>query len=149
MLSNIYNNQLIQNQQVVIEWKEQELESELDRVIQAKPFQTWLTNMNKNAENMFCLHRLHITQVDYFSRNAVGFIKMRLVASPWDMPNVHIPGIILLRGDAVAILPILVEQETQLEHIVLTCQPRLPLGKYQNLEIPAGMVKIELLITNS
>ena len=52
-----------------------------------------------------------------------------------------IPGAALIRGDAVAMLPILKAQEDPtLEYTITTVQPRAPIGESAEQEVPAGMM---------
>ena len=60
-----------------------------------------------------------------------------------------LPGVVFLRGGAVAVLVIVEEEEVEGEKegegkreqwTILTCQPRVPVGALKFLEIPAGMI---------
>jgi len=52
-----------------------------------------------------------------------------------------IPGAALIRGDAVAMLPILrAAEESTEEFTITTVQPRAPIGESSEIEVPAGML---------
>lgn len=71
-----------------------------------------------------------------FGKN-VGFTKFK--PNVKTVPdNVAIPDIVFMRGGSVAIL-VLLECEGQ-EHVILTLQPRVAVGKFQFPELPAGML---------
>lgn len=59
------------------------------------------------------------------------------VVNPLSGAAVKVPGLALVRGDAVAMLPFL--HCTGVDYVVLTEQARLPIGETNYLEIPAGM----------
>jgi ADP-sugar diphosphatase len=64
----------------------------------------------------------------------IGFLKVMIKANYNGKP---VPGVVFLRGDSVAILPIL---KCNGDRFVVTClQPRMPDGKIK-CEIPAGMM---------
>ena len=52
-----------------------------------------------------------------------------------------VPGAALIRGDAVAMLPILrAKEDPTMEFTITTVQPRAPLGESNEQEVPAGML---------
>lgn len=58
-----------------------------------------------------------------------------------DGKTIELPGAAFLRGDAVAVLPILIDEaDSTKRYILTTVQPRVPFGEAACEEIPAGMV---------
>jgi ADP-sugar diphosphatase len=94
-------------------------------------FKTWLSNLDPS----FDLKAIEFQSIDRFSTGRVGFIKF---ISTVERNGIKIPGIVLLRGSAVAVLLIIRDESTGEEWTILTEQPRVPACKLL-LEIPAGM----------
>lgn len=94
-------------------------------------FKGWLADLDPS----FDLKSIEIQSVDKFSTGRVGFIKF---VSHVERNGVKIPGIVVLRGQAVAMLMHITDEQTGEEYSILTEQPRVPIGKL-SLEIPAGM----------
>jgi hypothetical protein len=102
----------------------------LDDVLAAAPFKDWVAAMDPEL----LVHSVSVTDVDYFG-SRVGFIKMR---ADVEFHGQRVPGIVFLRGGAVAILVVL---RCEGERWVVCCrQPRVPVGRAGFLEIPAGML---------
>jgi hypothetical protein len=102
----------------------------LDDVLAAAPFKDWVAAMDPEL----FVHSVSVTDVDYFG-SRVGFIKMR---ADVEFHGQRVPGIVFLRGGAVAILVVL---RCEGERWVVCCrQPRVPVGRSGFLEIPAGML---------
>lgn len=74
----------------------------------------------------------------------MGFVKIkadvRLIRDGVELDH-PLPGICFLRGDAVAIFVILYCEDEA--YSLLVKQPRIPIGRVQALEIPAGMLDSE------
>lgn len=104
----------------------------LDGVLEHELFQNWLSGLDPSMD----CQKIELQSVDRFSSGRIGFIKFK---STTIREGVAIPGICLLRGPAVSLLPEIIDEETNERWTVLTCQPRVPTGKIQ-LELPAGMV---------
>jgi ADP-sugar diphosphatase len=102
----------------------------ISRLSTYKPFNDWVQNFDPK----FTCSKITIQSVDYFGPR-IGFLKLKADITFNGKP---IPGIIFMRGGAVAILVIL-ECEGK-NYVVLTCQPRAPMGSSNFLEIPAGML---------
>ena len=83
---------------------------------------------------------IDIQSVDYFGSKRIGFLKLKVncLNEKEGGGNISIPGISFLRGGSVGIL-IILKCENE-EYCLLTEQPRLPIGDFKSLEIPAGMV---------
>lgn len=110
-----------------------ELSSEQEKVfLESKKVSDWMTAITRN----FRVQSVVFEKV-YFFGPKVGFVLAD--AKAFDEQNRQIPGIALIRGDSVAVLPLLVTPDGE-EYTVLTRQPRLPAGSSDFLEIPAGML---------
>lgn len=73
----------------------------------------------------------------YFFGDKVGYVMARAEAFAKD--GSPVPGLTLIRGDSVAVLPVLHAPDGR-DYTVLVRQPRLPVGDPAYEEIPAGMV---------
>jgi ADP-sugar diphosphatase len=111
--------------------------STVQRAVESSQFEQWRANMNSDelARKRFTVDSVLVQSVDFFGPR-VGFVKMS--AGVTNELGKQVPGIGLLRGGSVAILVVLECDGT--EYTVLTVQPRLPIGSFQNAEIPAGML---------
>lgn len=98
---------------------------------QSKQFQNWLAALDKS----FVVRSVHFQSVDMFGPK-VGFIKFK--ADVVDGQGKFIPGIVFMRGGSVAILTVLVCEGKK--YSVMTVQPRVPTGRFDFVEIPAGML---------
>jgi ADP-sugar diphosphatase len=93
-----------------------------------------LQNWAKSVSPKIRIDKVLVTSVDYFGKR-VGFMKIEADAY---FNGLKIPGICFLRGGAVSILTLLeCEGKT---YVILTCQPRVPVGSSNLLELPAGML---------
>lgn len=79
----------------------------------------------------------------YFFGTKVGFVMAR--ADVQNADGKSLGGIALLRGDAVALLPVLHVTNGPADgpYTILTCQPRVPVGEKDYPEICAGMMDEE------
>ena len=107
---------------------------DLDKVTNSMVFKDWLASV----EPAFLVEKLHLQSVDMFGPH-IGFIKFQADCFDRDT-HTFLPGIVFMRGGSVGILTILVAQETGEEYTVAVMQPRLPMGSFESLEIPAGML---------
>lgn len=101
------------------------------------PFQDWL----KSVGDKFVVKSVKFQSIDLFPNpdkvtKRVGFIKF--VAGVSDTNGKFIPGIVFMRGGAVGMLPVLTCKGKK--YTVLTVQPRVPSGRFDFVEIPAGML---------
>jgi len=103
---------------------------DLSKVITAKTFTEWMERMDPEL----IVKEITIQSVDMFGPR-IGFIKFNAHV---EYHGRRMPGIVFMRGGAVAILVIL---ECNGEKWVVCCrQPRVPIGRTDYLEIPAGML---------
>lgn len=103
---------------------------ELELALASVPFADWRSDLDP----AIAVTALHVQSVDLFG-SRMGFMKFKATATLHGRP---IPGIVFLRGGAVAILVIL---QCDGERWALCCrQPRVPCGSSGFLEIPAGML---------
>ena len=100
------------------------------KVITSKKFVDWTKKIDPKLD----IKNIEIQSVDMFGPN-VGFIKLKVNV---DFNGRPIPGIIFMRGAAVAVLVILIFNGDK--YLLLTKQPRFPIGCSGFLEIPAGMM---------
>ena len=103
---------------------------DLERCIKSPLLNQWISKVSPKIR----VDKVVVSSVDYFGPR-VGFLKIEAHAY---YNGIRIPGICFLRGGAVSILVLLeCEGET---YIILTRQPRVPVGSDGLLELPAGML---------
>lgn len=91
----------------------------------------------------FTLKSIEVQSVDRFG-DRIGFLKLKSIiqCDTQDLPD--LPGIALLRGGSVAVLMILRPKDSRDERwVIMTEQPRIPVGSLSFMEIPAGMMDDE------
>ena len=103
---------------------------DLQRCIDSQLFKDWASSMDAELK----VEAIRVQSVDYFG-SRVGFLKIETVTT---FHGQRIPGICFLRGGAVSILVILQCEDE--EWVVCTRQPRVPVGRADLLELPAGML---------
>jgi len=80
----------------------------------------------------------HSSGINQVVPNPVGFA---CVEADIQIQGVQIPGFAFLRGDSVAILPILrATEDPTNEFVLMTSQHRVPVGNPATIEVPAGMM---------
>jgi ADP-sugar diphosphatase len=94
-------------------------------------FKGWLAGLDPS----FDLQGITVQSVDRFGSTRIGFIKFR---ADIRRNGVQIPGVVVLRGSAVAVLLIITDSTTGEQWTILAQQPRVPTGRLL-LEIPARM----------
>ena len=105
----------------------------LDTAVQSKQFQNWLAQVDTSK---FEIRSVHFQSVDMFGPSKIGFIKFK--ADVVDNSGKVIPGVVFMRGGSVGILAVLTCKDKK--YSVMTVQPRIPTGRFDFLEIPAGML---------
>lgn len=107
--------------------------SDKDIVIHSPLLLNWVEQVQKTGTT---LSKLNIQSVDFVGQvRRPLFVKLR--AELRDPQGRTLPGIVVLRGHAVAVLPVLqLEGE---DFVVLVEQARIPAAQLECLEIPAGM----------
>ena len=114
-------------------------DDQIFKAIHSRKFLGWAENLNLKAHN---LEWIELREVYLFS-SGVGFICLYCRATPIHAPNgrdiVPIPGYVFLRGDAVSVLVVVVEKETNKKYVVFVHQYRTPYGDSM-YELPAGMM---------
>lgn len=98
-----------------------------------KPLNEWVASIDSDL----IIKSITIQSVDFFGKR-LGFVKMKVDAALVSAPDKVLPGIVFLRGGAVAVLLLLVCDGE--EWVVCCKQPRVPIGCARYLEIPAGMI---------
>ena len=107
---------------------------DLEKVARWKNFTEWTASVDPK----FLVEKVHVQSVDMFGPN-IGFMKFR--ADCFDRAtHTFLPGVVFMRGGSVGILTILVAEETREEFTLAVVQPRLPMGSFASVEIPAGML---------
>lgn len=101
-----------------------------------KPFAAWCSGMDAEIK----VDAVEVQSVDHFGKR-LGFVKLRAEASLLSTPALRLPGVVFLRGPAVAVLLVLVCEG--IEYALLCVQPRLTIGAAGYREIPAGMLDDE------
>lgn len=104
----------------------------LDTMVTCKAFSDWLAEIDRER---FIVRSVHIQAVNMFGPR-VGFMMFK--ADVVDSEGKFLPGVVFMRGGCVAILPVLLCEGKQ--YTVMTVQPRLPTGKFDFVEVPAGML---------
>jgi len=102
-----------------------------DAIRQAPHFQRWIARSSASFE----LRRVHVRDAVMFGTR-IGFIFVEADALHEGNP---IPKYALLRGDAVSVLVVL-RRPGEPDRTLLTCEPRLPVGRSDVLSLPAGML---------
>ncbi|KAJ3045971.1 hypothetical protein HK097_001081 [Rhizophlyctis rosea] len=132
-----------------------------------RPFADWVTAMDKEmrtspARDHITIKGVEVTDADRFGGGKLGFVKFRADVQWTDQEDQKqtgaIPGIVFARGGSVAILVILTPTdegdstilptdqkpsttpEEKLDRVILTLQPRIPIGALAFPELPAGML---------
>ena len=98
--------------------------------VQATPFVNWVSTLDPGLD----VSEIRFHGADYFGKR-IGFLKLEAVTKCNGKP---VPGIIFMRGGAVSILLILYCGDEG--WVVCTRQARVPVGKKNLLELPAGML---------
>jgi len=104
----------------------------LDKAVASTAFQDWLASVGER----YVVKSVKFQSVDMFGPQKVGFIKF--VAEVSDTNGKFIPGIVFMRGGAVGMLPVL--NCNGKKYTILTVQPRVATGRFEFVEIPAGML---------
>lgn len=97
--------------------------------------------------NPYRLKDITIESYSLFRANNIGFLKLSANVSTID-GNSRLPGVIFLRGPAVAMLVVLIPDDVpptdadalDEAYVLLTVQPRIPTGSLGFVELPAGMI---------
>ena len=119
--------------------------SALDRAVGSNQFKDWVKSIEEpprqpnsprsgNAAQPIVVKDITMQGVDMFGPK-VGFIKFNANAF---VDGKFVPGIVFMRGGAVAILVILACEGK--DYVLLVKQPRVPVGDDAYPEIPAGML---------
>ena len=116
-----------------------EVKQSLQQIIAAPKFQYWLKQLDTSILD---IDNIRIDHVKWFCNPAnpdpakLGFLYLEVIAKE-KQTNKPLPGIVFLRGNAVAVL-ISVNVGSE-EYIIFTEQTRVPVGR-KVIEIPAGMM---------
>ena len=110
--------------------------------VRSNQFNDWLGLVT--SQECLNVKSILIQDIDMFGPRP-GFIKLRtdvdkLVDEDGKQSWKRVPGIVFMRGGAVGILVILIDNETQKKYTLLTKQARVAAGYGNFIEIPAGML---------
>lgn len=98
-------------------------------------FQKWLKDFDHE--------KMHIQAIAIQSADILGgrvvFIKFEVFAVD-AVTGIKIPGIVFMRGDSVQISVRVRNKDTGQLFYLLVKQPRIPIGRYDMIEIPAGVM---------
>ncbi|GJJ75198.1 ADP-sugar diphosphatase [Entomortierella parvispora] len=124
----------------------------LQQISEFKPLQDWAKGLEKeeadaakssSKEPSVVVSKVEVNNVEYFGSSKVGFVNLSVDAKLTESGQKP-PGLIFMRGGAVAVLLILRSKQPSTgaisEHVVLTNQPRLSIPSFDFPEIPAGML---------
>ncbi|RCI12197.1 hypothetical protein L249_0900 [Ophiocordyceps polyrhachis-furcata BCC 54312] len=117
-----------------------------------RPFKNWMTTLNKSLERQkaashpfhadpYALRSVTVQSFDRFGGDRLGFVKLAATVS--NSAGESLPGAALLRGPSVAVLVMLIPDDDSSgdeRYVVMTMQPRIPVGSMAFAELPAGMV---------
>ncbi|MEK7641658.1 MAG: NUDIX domain-containing protein [Patescibacteria group bacterium] len=98
-------------------------------------FQRWIDSIHPDIT----IKSVTMVSVDFKADNKPIFAKLSVEAHGKDGKRI-LPDVVFLRGDSVAILPILTILGSDEKFVILTSQVRLPVGDPELVEIPAGML---------
>jgi len=119
----------------------------LPNVLDWQPFKTWsgkVKNIPIHSQPPFIINKVTFQSLDMKKRgNEVLFAKVKVNYDLWDKKNfkyTNKDGFMFMRGSSVAILVVLIDRDTNEQHVVLTQQVRMPVGIADFREIPAGVV---------
>ena len=114
-------------------------------------FKTWLSTLKTSLDlqrqpshsfhgSPYALRSITVQACDFFGER-LGFVK--LIAEISTNDGQKLAGSVFLRGGSVAMLLILQPEDVSdhsEDYVVLTVQPRIPVGSLEFVEIPAGML---------
>ncbi|KAF4122908.1 NUDIX domain [Geosmithia morbida] len=129
-----------------------------DQLLAFRPFNTWIDTLSASArlqtdsshpfhDDAYTLRSAEVQSFDIFGSGRLGFIKLR--ATVCNSAGETLPAVSLLRGPSVAILVMLVPDDVPAKsderYVVLTVQPRIPVGSFKGAA--AKEIEEELGIT--
>jgi 8-oxo-dGTP pyrophosphatase MutT (NUDIX family) len=123
--------------------KYEHLEDQMESLIVAPKFRSWLNNFDPQQ---ITIRSVTITDIDWFSATCnplkLGFVKCQSEAYDFKTGKKIVSSISFIRGNSVAILIIVKIIGQNNEYVLLCEQHRLPIGKKAK-EIVAGMMDSE------
>ncbi|KAI9260495.1 hypothetical protein BDA99DRAFT_439767 [Phascolomyces articulosus] len=111
------------------------------QILEFVPFKDWVTQMDKAQRergNEMDIRSIEIQSLDFFGSSKLGFIKFKTDVR-FKENGKSAPGIVFMRGGSVSVLIILRCPE-KVDQVLLTLQPRIPIGSLGFPELPAGML---------
>ncbi|WDK18009.1 NUDIX domain-containing protein [Colletotrichum graminicola] len=125
-----------------------------DHLLAFKPFNNWVKGLTRSLDlqakskhhpfhpDPYQLRAVTVQAFDMFGSGRVGFLKV--TADVKNGAGEGLPASVFLRGPSVGMLVMLIPDDVPLDsderYVVLTVQPRVPVGSLSFVELPAGMV---------
>lgn len=109
-------------------------------------FQRWLHRIDFNFNSATdSVHSVEVLEIYPFGpvEAGKGFVvaNAKVTRRLKDGKTIDLPAAVFLRGDAIAVLPILIDEaDVTKRYVLTTVQPRVPIGEAACEEIPAGMM---------
>ena len=118
-------------------------------IVEWKPFSDWYSELDsslvieRRQSSRDRENGIMIQSIDFFG-SRIGFVKFKAFVTKRDTRDntqrLKVPGIVFMRGAAVALLPVITVDGDAEPYTLLTLQARVPIGKAAFPEIPAGMM---------
>ncbi|KAI8139048.1 NUDIX family hydrolase [Fennellomyces sp. T-0311] len=128
----------IANQKVPVSGATPEI---LPQVLDFAPFKEWVSRLDQAQrvrQNEMDIRSIEIQSTDMFGSGKLGFVKFKADVR-FKENGKTAPGIVFMRGGSVSML-IVLRCEGKDDRILLTMQPRIPVGDLEFPELPAGML---------
>ncbi|KUI60857.1 Nudix hydrolase 14, chloroplastic [Cytospora mali] len=127
-----------------------------DQLKEWPPFKNWISTLTHSLSlqsqssshpfynDPYRLKEITVESYNMFRANNIGFLKLDANVSTASNNN-RLPGVIFLRGPAVAMLVVLIPADAPTDqlhdaYVLLTVQPRIATGSLGFVELPAGML---------
>ncbi|KAI7870005.1 hypothetical protein BDF14DRAFT_1721943 [Spinellus fusiger] len=115
----------------------------IEKVLEFQPFKDWVALYNQEHDkepHTMDLSCIDIQSTDMFGTNKLGFLKFKANLS-LNKTGKNVPGIVFMRGGAVAVLILLRPNDgSGKDKVVLALQPRTAVPSFAFPELPAGML---------
>ncbi|KAL9031054.1 MAG: hypothetical protein Q9196_000887 [Gyalolechia fulgens] len=125
-----------------------------DQLLSFPAFKTWIETLQQSLATQaieshafhhdpYRLRKIDVQSVDFFGGKRLGFVKLQAEVS--NECGEKLPGSVFLRGASVGMMLILQpddvpERSEEDKQVILTLQPRIPMGSLSFPELPAGML---------
>lgn len=109
-----------------------------EATLQSNIYQNWFNSLDSGIQ----IQSIEIQSVDFIGAQQLQVLFIKLKVDALNPQAKKIPGVVLLRGAAVCILPILYTEDEP--YVVLVRQARMGPGNLTSLEIPAGILDVNM-----